>query len=106
MELTMSIPAQVISTPLPSASILADKIAELQAALQTAAPSYESLLHTIHVALNKDESLAHLLTEEQVGIICAGLTKKQGIVIAETTAKAKTTSGKSLKNISLDDLGM
>lgn len=103
----MSEPSQAVSvtpTPLPQASIILDKIQELQTALQTAAPNYESLLHTIHVALHKDEELTYLLSEEEVGIICAALAKKKGIIIAETAMKQKTGSGKSLKNITLDDL--
>lgn len=97
-------PAGITPTPLPQALIILDKIQELQVSLQTAAPNYESLLHTIHVALHKDEELTHLLTEEQVGIICAALAKKKGVIIAETAAKSKTSSGKSLKNITLDEL--
>lgn len=96
--------ALVTPTPLPAAGIIVDKIAELQAALQTGAPQYESLLHTIHVALHKDEELTHLLTEEQVGILCAGLAKKKSVVIAASAAKGKTASGKSLKDITLGDL--
>lgn len=96
----------VTPTPLPSASIIADKIAELQVALAAGAPQYESLLHTIHVALHKDDELVHLLTEEQVGVICAGLGKKKSIVIAASTAKTKISGGRSLKDVTLDDLGM
>jgi len=102
----MSEPAKVSPTPLPQASIVIDKIAELQVSLQSGAPNYESLLHTIHQALFKDEELTHLLTEEQVSTICAGLAKKKQIIIAASAAKTKTSSGKSLKDITLDDLGM
>lgn len=94
----------IVTTPLTGIEQVVSRIADLQTALQTAAPNYESLLHVIHVALSKDEELAHLLTEEQVGVICSGLAKKKNIVIAATTAKSRSSSGKKLGDVTLDDL--
>lgn len=97
----------VVSTPLTNAQQIVDKINNLQACLQQNLPNYESLLHTIHVALSKDEECMILLTPEQVGVICAGLSKKKNIVIATSTSKTgnKTVSGKKLGEVTLDDLG-
>lgn len=78
---------KIIPTTLGPAEIIKQKISELQVALQAAAPNYETLLITIHKALQKDEDVVHLLTDEEIGVICAGLSKKKDIVIAEATVK-------------------
>lgn len=91
-------------TPLSNAEQICQRIADLQLSLQTASPNYERLLHDIHVALHKDEDVVHILTEEQIGVICAALGKKKGIVLATAAPKGKTASGKPLKAISLDDI--
>lgn len=99
---------QIAPTPLTNCDQIMAMIAELESSLQQTLPSYESLLHKIHVALHKDEECAILLSPEQLGVICAGLGKKKGIVIAlsgSTASKTKTGSGKSLKDVTLDDLG-
>ena len=93
--------------PLQGADVIKHKIGLLQEALQKQSPGYEQLLQTIHVALNKDEELVHLLSDEEVGTIVAGLSKKTNIVIAATESKSgkgKTATGKSLKEVSADDL--
>lgn len=92
-----------VSAPLPDSEVLIAKIEELKEKLQTAAPGYESLLHSIHRLLAADEQLTHMLKPEQIGIIVAGLSKRKNIVIAEATAKSSAKTGK-LKNISLEDL--
>lgn len=92
-----------VSAPLPDSEVLIAKIEELKEKLQTAAPGYESLLHSIHRLLAADEQLTHMLKPEQIGIIVAGLAKRKNIVIAEATAKSSAKTGK-LKNISLEDL--
>lgn len=97
-----------MSTPLTNCEQIVERIVELQKALSTNLPGYESMLHTIHVALQKDEECVVLLTPEQVGVLCAGLSKKKGIVIAVNTVKSaakKTASGKKLSEVTLDDLG-
>lgn len=93
-------------TPLPQAAQILQKLEELKLALQTAAPTYESLLHQIHQALSKDDEMVHLLTEEQIGVLCAGLSKKKGIVIAASSAKGKTVGGgRALKELTVADIG-
>lgn len=101
----MTLEAETETVSLPNASSLSSKIIELGEKLQSAAPGYESLLYTIHRILSQDEQLVHMLKEEEIGIIVAGLAKKKNIVIANVGAKAKGTSGKkSLKSLTLDDL--
>jgi hypothetical protein len=87
--------------PLSNADQIIGMITNLQQQLQTSAPGYESLLHKIHRALATDEDLVHLLTEEQVGTIVAGLQKRKNIVI--NTEKAKS-GGKGGPRVTVDDL--
>lgn len=89
--------------PLPptEAEQIKSRILDLQEALQKQLPSYESLLHTIHTNLAKSADTVQFLTDEEIGIICAGLSKKTGVVIAQAEAK-KVKSGKT--KISVDDL--
>lgn len=93
--------------PLSNAEQIKSRIQQLQDSLREQSPRYESLLHEIHVALHKDEECALLLSEEELGTICSGLAKKTGVIIAEekkSSTKGKAANGKSLKNLSLDDL--
>lgn len=87
-------------TPLSAADQIIGRVLQLQEALQQQSPGYEFLLHEIHTALARDENLIHFLSEEQIGSIVAGLSKKKNIVIAEGQAKSK---GKG-KGISVDDI--
>lgn len=80
---------------------LSTKVSELQVQLQTNAPGYASLLHEIHRALMEDESLVHLLKEEQIGIIVSGLSKRKNVVIVDAV-KSKASS-KSLSKLTADD---
>lgn len=100
------LPGQTAPVPLTNYEQMSHRISSLQAALSAAAPGYEKLLQEIHTNLAQDEEMAHLLTEEQVGVICAALTKKKGIVLAEQSKKSGTTAngGKKLKDVTLDDL--
>ena len=90
-----------VSVMLPSAEAVIAKINELQVSLQERLPNYESLLHTIHRNLATDPDVVNILTEEQIGVIVAGLQKRTGVFIAaEVVAKVKKKTGK----IGLDDL--
>lgn len=96
--------ASVVATapaPLSEIDQISARISELQLAISSSLPGYERMLQTIHSALSKSEATCHLLTEEQVGIICEGLAKKKNIVIVEKITKKKT---RSLKNIDINDL--
>lgn len=89
----------ITSAPLNNAQQISEKLEALKTALQTASPGYESLLHTIHVALSKDEAITYLLSPEEIGVLCAGLSKKKGVVITASTAKGKTAGGKKLSEL-------
>lgn len=96
------------SVPLDNLGQISQKLADLQQQLQTQAPGYEGLLQRIHTDLIKDPDLAHLLTDEQVGVLVAGLSKKKNIVLVELSSpKKRTTTAdgkKSLKDVGIDDL--
>lgn len=89
-------------TPLDNSQQIKHRIAQLQECLEVNAPTYQSLLHTIHQNLMKDPDVVHLLSEEEIGVIVSGLSKHKNIVIATTVSKSKTS--KALKNVGLDDL--
>jgi hypothetical protein len=89
------------SVKLTNYDLISNKIHNLQNLLQAAAPNYELLLREIHTNLAADADVVHLLSEEQIGVIVAGLSKKKGIVIAEVMTKVKKAS---LKNTGVDDL--
>lgn len=99
----MNSPDSTVVATLTNSDIIKQRIYDLQEKLQTAAPGYESLLHNIHQALAKDPDAVHLLTDEEVGTICAGLSKRTGIVIAEEKAKKRVT-GKGQGKIALSEL--
>jgi hypothetical protein len=114
-SVTQSVPASApalvqerkasLPAPLDFGQQVISRIGELQTALQAGTPNYEMLLHTIHVALTRDEAVVHLLTEEQIGIICAGLSKRKSVVIAQSAAKgSKAPNGKKLKDLDTEDL--
>jgi C4-type Zn-finger protein len=64
------------------------KIEDLKTALQEAIPGYEQILFTIHRNLASDPDVIHILSEEQIGVIVSGLSKKKAIHIVETKTKA------------------
>lgn len=97
----------ITSVPLSAAEQVSARIADLQVALQTQSPAYESMLHTIHVALHRDEEIVNLLKPEEIGTICMALSKKKNVIIAAIETKSKkstTSSGKKLKDVTLADL--
>lgn len=80
---------------------LKDKILALQHSLSNSLPNYEGLLHVIHRNLSADPDIVHLLSDDEIGVICAGLSKKTGIVLAAKDAKK---AAKNLKGTTLADL--
>jgi len=96
------VPGMTIPTSLSNLDTIKHKIAELQQLLQTQAPGYDVMLYNIHSALSKDESVVHLLSDEEIGTICAALSKKKGIILVEE--KVKASGGKKPKFTSLEDL--
>jgi phage terminase small subunit len=98
---------QSSSAPLEAAEKVKAEIATLQEMLEARAPGYETLLQRIHRSLREDDTLAHLLSDEEVGIVLSGLARKTNTVIATTPSKSVTTAGgvrKKLKDLTADDL--
>ena len=95
----------VTTVPLTMADQVKERIRQLQEALQQQLPGYESLLHTIHRNLATDPDTVHLLSEEEIGVICAGLSKRTGVFIAKDVAEKMVKGAKSGKSkVTLDDL--
>ena len=79
-----------------------EKLATLETALQDAVPGIATLLRDIHTSLKKDPDVVTLLSEEECGILVAGLKKQTSTEIS--TAALKTGAKKSLKNLTVADL--
>lgn len=92
-----------MSAPMTQAQQLQENIAKLKEALISANPGMPTMLRTIHTELRKDPAIVTLLSPEEVGTLVAGLMKQTNTVIAADVAKKST---KSLKKITLEDLGM
>lgn len=96
-----------MNEPLSSLEQFRQRVTQLREALQAQSPGYEQYLFAIHKQLSNDEEMTHLLSEEEIGVIVAALSKKKNIVIAEAASpKGKTTTlgGKKIKDIGLEDL--
>lgn len=85
-----------------------ESIASLDAALKAAHPQMATLLQDIHKRLKADSALVPVLTEEEVAVICVGLSKQTGVqLVAAMTGKKGSgngTTGKALKKLDLGDL--
>jgi len=92
---------------LPGSASFLQKLGELEEKIRDRAPGYESLLYTIHKQLASDEQLVHMLSDEQIGVVVAALTRRKNIVLAEAgkkVTKNTTIGGKKLKDFTLEDL--
>ena len=79
-----------------------EKLAELEQALLEKTPTMPSLLKEIHKQLKADEDVCTILSEEECSILVRGLKKQTSTEIATKAVKKK--GGKSLKNLTMDDL--
>lgn len=86
-----------------SAFELKEKVAQLEQALLNSHPQLPVLLRTIHTTLRNDPDNVTILSEEEVGVIVAGLKKQTMTEITTSTVKAASNT-KKLKNITLDQL--
>lgn len=86
------------------------RIAELQEAIEKSIPGYQQILKEIHTNLRNDPDTVTLLSDEEIGVIVAGLSKHKNVVIALEEAKKAsksknvTASGKKLTQITGDDI--
>lgn len=91
---------EIASVTIPEAAALKEKLLKLQEALQTASPSYESHLYTIHQALKNQPDFVHMLSDTQRSLIVRGLEKKTGIaIVTEKLRKPGSTKGLGLGDI-------
>ena len=79
-----------------------EKLAGLEAALTSSTPGISTLLRDIHVNLKRDPDVVTLLSEEECGILVAGLKKQTATEIA--TSALKSGKKKSLKQMTISDL--
>lgn len=97
----MLVEDSTVPTAISNADQIKEKIRQLREKMQQAMPGYEDLLHIIHRNLAQDPDTVQLLTEEEIGVIVAGLQKRSGTFLAE---KAATKAVKTGKKVGLDDL--
>lgn len=77
-------------------------ILELQSALQEAHPRLPRLLQEIHAQLKNEPDVVTVLSEEEIAVIIAGLSRQTNTsLIAKSSSASKT---KRLAATSLDDL--
>jgi hypothetical protein len=88
---------------LPGAVELQNRLAGLQESLQKALPNYDGHLFTIHQMLQKNSDLVHMLTDEQIGLIVAGLVAKTNTVILSEASK-KGAASKALRATTVNDI--
>lgn len=91
------------NTQLIGMTDVTNRIDELRNKLNKSLPGIETTVAQIHKILAEDQSLAHILTDDQVGVICAGLTKAKQVSLI--TKKAGSGSKKSLSKTTVADLG-
>lgn len=94
-----------MATPLDASSTLTGKIDELQEQLEKKLPGYKDVLRSIHSIIKNDPDLLHILTDEQIGVIVAGLSQHKGVVIVKAEArKAVAGTGKRKGSVGVEDI--
>lgn len=97
--------AQQQPIPLDKSEQIFQRISDLKISMQAKSPGYEALLQVIHRNLVDDNDVVTLLSPEQMGTIFAALSMKKSVIIAKAaSSKSKTSSGKKLTEISIDEL--
>lgn len=75
---------------------LAMEMMELREALEKNVPGFANKLREIHVKLRNDPATVTLLSDEEIGVIVAGLEKHTNVqIIAPTAIKAAKSSRKT-----------
>lgn len=83
---------------------LHEKIEQLRTLLTQEHPGYASLLKDIHSTLSKQPDNVTLLKDEEIGVIVSAAVREAGLQVSAKAA-SKKTSTKSLKGLTLEDLG-
>lgn len=79
------------------------EMAALEEALNKNVPDFANKLREIHIKLKQDPHIVTLLSDEEIGIIVAGMEKHTNVqIVAPATRKASTK--KALANVSASDL--
>lgn len=86
-----------VPTPVPTSTHpLAMEMMELREALDKNVPGFANKLREIHVKLRNDPATVTLLSDEEIGVIVAGLEKHTNVqIIAPTAIKAAKSSRKT-----------
>lgn len=88
-----------MATPLSSADEIHQRIAELQAALDTASPGISGHLLKIHRDLGQSPELLSVLSEAEISTIAKGLQQQSGVeILAE---KPKTKKKENLRDLEI-----
>lgn len=75
---------------------LALEMAELQQQLENNVPGFANKLRDIHVKLRNDPNIVTLLTDEEIGVIVAGLEKHTNVqIVAPAAIKASKRAAKT-----------
>lgn len=78
-----------------------DRLAKVETMLTTSDPMLPVHMKHIHSNLQKYEELVHILTDDQIHTLMAGMSRFRGISLAKEVASKKRVS---LKNTTVDDL--
>lgn len=82
-----------------------ERIDLMEDALKNLQPNFPMILRDIHNKLKDQPELVHMLSDEQIYKIIAGLEKHTGIEVKQAAAKSeKTKENKRLKSVSADDI--
>jgi len=89
-----------MNAPLTLSEQISSKILELRDSLLNQHPAMPRLLSEIHTTLKSNPACVTLLTEEEIGIVVAGLKKQTATEIAATVSKVRT---KPMSKMTLED---
>lgn len=68
------------------------KIAELETKLVADHPEFRTLLRDIHKQMLADPEVVTVLTDEEIGIVCSGLSKQTQQTIVAAASKSKKSA--------------
>jgi predicted deacylase len=80
-----------------------EKVLQLKQMIDAAHPGIDNWLRDIHTNIHKDESLAQVLSPEEMGIVVRGLEIKAKMKIVDDAVSKKVTKAK-LGQLGLDDI--
>lgn len=86
-------------TPLTSTDEIHQRIADLQAELDSSSPGIATHLLKIHQDLGKSPELLHILSETEISTIAKGLQVQSNVQIL--TAKPKAAKKENLKDLEI-----